>query len=72
MHIVAGLDRPTSGWVEIADTRLDRLSDRQLTLLRRRQIGFIFQTYNLLPVLSAEENIVLPLKIGEWSRRRPG
>jgi putative ABC transport system ATP-binding protein len=63
LHILAGLDRPTSGWVEIAGTRLDELSDRQLTLLRRRQVGFIFQMYNLLPVLTAEENIVLPLKL---------
>jgi putative ABC transport system ATP-binding protein len=64
MHILAGLDQPTSGWVEIAGTRLDDLSDRELTLLRRRQVGFIFQSFNLLPVLSAEENILLPLRIG--------
>jgi putative ABC transport system ATP-binding protein len=64
MHILAGLDRPTSGWAEIDGTRLDELSDHALTLLRRRRIGFIFQSYNLLPVLSAEENIVLPLRIG--------
>jgi putative ABC transport system ATP-binding protein len=64
MHILAGLDRPSEGWVEIAGTRLDRLNDRDLTLLRRRRVGFIFQSYNLLPVLSAEENITLPLRIG--------
>ena len=64
MHILAGLDRPTGGWVVIAGTRLDRLNDRDLTLLRRGQVGFIFQSYNLLPVLSAEENITLPLRIG--------
>jgi len=64
MHCLAGLDRPTDGWVEIDGTRLDRLSDRELTLLRRRRVGFIFQSYNLLPVLDAEENIVLPLRIG--------
>jgi putative ABC transport system ATP-binding protein len=64
LHILAGLDRPTDGWVEINGTRLDRLSDRELTLLRRRQVGFVFQSYNLLPVLSAEENITLPLRIG--------
>jgi putative ABC transport system ATP-binding protein len=68
LHILAGLDRPTEGWVEIAGTRLDRLSDRELTLLRRRQVGFVFQSYNLLPVLTAEENITLPLRIGG---RRP-
>ena len=55
---------PSAGWVEIAGTRLDRLNDRDLTLLRRRQVGFVFQSYNLLPVLSAEENITLPLRIG--------
>jgi putative ABC transport system ATP-binding protein len=64
MHMLAGLDRATSGWVEIDGTRLDQLSDRDLTLLRRRRVGFIFQSYNLLPVLNAEENIVLPLRIG--------
>jgi putative ABC transport system ATP-binding protein len=64
LHILAGLDRPTAGWVEIAGTRLDGLGDRDLTLLRRRQVGFVFQSYNLLPVLTAEENITLPLRIG--------
>ncbi len=64
MHILAGLDRPTSGWVELAGRRLDRLSDHDLTVLRREQVGFIFQTYNLLPVLTAEENITLPIRIG--------
>jgi putative ABC transport system ATP-binding protein len=64
MHILAGLDRATGGWAEIDGTRLDELSDHALTLLRRRRVGFIFQSYNLLPVLSAEENIVLPLRIG--------
>src|SRR4051794_11201761 len=64
MPILAGLDVPTSGFVEIAGTRLDRLSDRELTLLRRREIGFIFQSFNLLPVLTAAENITLPVRIG--------
>jgi putative ABC transport system ATP-binding protein len=64
LHILAGLDRPTDGWVEIDGTRLDRLTDRDLTLLRRRSVGFVFQAYNLLPVLTAEENITLPLRIG--------
>jgi putative ABC transport system ATP-binding protein len=63
LHILAGLDRPTSGWVEIAGVRLDALDDRHLTLLRRRQIGFVFQSYNLLPVLDARENVLLPLRI---------
>jgi putative ABC transport system ATP-binding protein len=64
LHILAGLDRPTDGWVEIDGTRLDGLGDRDLTLLRRRSVGFVFQAYNLLPVLTAEENITLPLRIG--------
>jgi putative ABC transport system ATP-binding protein len=64
MHILAGLDRPTGGWVEIAGTRLDELSDHDLTVLRRERLGFVFQTYNLLPVLTAEENITLPVRIG--------
>jgi putative ABC transport system ATP-binding protein len=64
MHILAGLDVATSGWVEIDGTRLDGLDDRQLTLHRRREVGFIFQSYNLLPVLTAEQNILLPVRIG--------
>jgi putative ABC transport system ATP-binding protein len=63
MHILAGLDQPTSGSVEIAGTRLDALNDQDLTLLRRSQVGFIFQSYNLLPVLTAEENVLLPVRI---------
>jgi putative ABC transport system ATP-binding protein len=70
MHILAGLDQPTSGTVEIAGTRLDSLGDHDLTLLRRSQIGFIFQSYNLLPVLTAEENVLLPVRIaGETADR---
>jgi putative ABC transport system ATP-binding protein len=64
MHVLAGLDQPTGGWVEIDGIRLDELSDRELTLLRRRVVGFVFQSFNLLPVLSAGENIALPLRIG--------
>jgi putative ABC transport system ATP-binding protein len=63
MHCLAGLDRVTSGEVWIGDTKLGELSDRQLTLLRRSQVGFIFQAYNLLPTLTAAENITLPLAI---------
>ncbi len=63
LHILAGLDRPTGGWVEIAGTRLEDLDDRELTLLRRKSVGFIFQSFNLLPVLTAEENVLLPLRI---------
>jgi putative ABC transport system ATP-binding protein len=63
MHMLAGLDRPTSGTVRIAGVELSKLDDDDLTKLRRDRIGFIFQTFNLLPVLSAEENILLPLSI---------
>jgi putative ABC transport system ATP-binding protein len=63
MHLLAALDRPTSGYVTIAGTRLGNLSDNQVTLLRRNHIGFIFQFFNLLPMLTAEENIVLPLSL---------
>jgi putative ABC transport system ATP-binding protein len=63
MHILAGLDRPTSGDVTIAGTDLSSLNDTELTKLRRKHIGFVFQFFNLLPMLNAEENIVLPLSI---------
>jgi putative ABC transport system ATP-binding protein len=63
MHLLAGLDRPTSGTVTLAGVELTALEDRALTQLRRDRIGFIFQTFNLLPVLNAEENILLPLSI---------
>jgi len=63
MHILAGLDKPTSGTVQIAGTEITGLDDSQLTLLRRKHIGFVFQFFNLLPMLDAEENVVLPLSI---------
>jgi putative ABC transport system ATP-binding protein len=63
MHILAGLDRPTSGTAELAGVDLGTLDERALTLLRREKVGFIFQTFNLLPVLNARENILLPLSI---------
>ena len=63
MHILAGLDRPTSGDVWIADTRIGKLSDAKLTKLRREHIGFIFQFFNLLPMLTARENLVRPLSL---------
>ncbi|MFE0593012.1 ABC transporter ATP-binding protein [Micromonospora echinospora] len=68
MHCLAGLDRPTAGSVRIGDADLDRLDDRRLTLLRRDRVGFVFQKFNLLPALTAEENVVLPLAI---AGRRP-
>ncbi|MDX6572674.1 MAG: putative transport system ATP-binding protein [Gaiellales bacterium] len=63
MHILAGLDRPTSGSVTIDGVEIVGLSDRELTLLRRKKVGFVFQFFNLLPMLTAEENIELPLMI---------
>jgi putative ABC transport system ATP-binding protein len=63
MHMLAGLDTPTSGSVHIGGEDITAMNDKQLTKLRRRHIGFVFQTFNLLPTLSAEENILLPLSI---------
>src|SRR3954452_23704432 len=74
MHILAGLDRPTSGRVLISGQDITEMNDNELTLLRRRHIGFVFQFFNLLPMLSAEENILLPLSLAgtkpdpAWSR----
>jgi putative ABC transport system ATP-binding protein len=71
MHILAGLDKPTGGTVEIAGTEITTLNDTGLTRLRREHIGFVFQFFNLLPMLSAEENVVLPLSIaGEKAEDR--
>ncbi|HEV3376421.1 MAG TPA: ABC transporter ATP-binding protein [Thermoleophilaceae bacterium] len=75
MHILAGLDRPTGGSVVLDGVEITSLDDGDLTRLRRDKLGFIFQFFNLLPVLTAEENIVLPLSIAgerpdpEWVRR---
>jgi putative ABC transport system ATP-binding protein len=63
MHILAGLDKPTSGDVSVAGTAIGQLGDSDLTRLRRRHIGFVFQFFNLLPMLTAEENVLLPLSI---------
>jgi putative ABC transport system ATP-binding protein len=63
MHILAGLDKPTSGSVAVAGTEITTLGDNELTKLRREHIGFVFQFFNLLPMLSARENILLPLAI---------
>jgi putative ABC transport system ATP-binding protein len=63
MHVLAGLDRPTSGSVAVEGTDITKLDDRRLTELRRDKVGFVFQFFNLLPVLTAEENIMLPLSI---------
>jgi putative ABC transport system ATP-binding protein len=63
MHILAGLDRPTSGTVSLDGEEITSLDDAELTKLRRDKLGFVFQFFNLLPVLTAEENLVLPLSI---------
>jgi putative ABC transport system ATP-binding protein len=63
MHILAGLDKPTTGTVQVAGTEITTLGDNDLTKLRRQHIGFVFQFFNLLPMLNARENITLPLTI---------
>lgn len=68
LHCLAGLDRPTSGTVRIGGTDLASLKDKELTELRRERVGFVFQAFNLVPTLTAKENIVLPLRLG---RRDP-
>ncbi|MFF3264251.1 ABC transporter ATP-binding protein [Streptomyces sp. NPDC002932] len=69
LQCTAGLDRPTGGQVFLGDTELTGLSERRLTLLRRSRIGFVFQAFNLLPSLTAEQNVALPLRL---AGRRPG
>jgi putative ABC transport system ATP-binding protein len=68
MHIMAGLDAPTSGKVWLGDAEIDGMSDAQLTLLRRRRVGFVFQSFNLVPTLDVEGNLLLPF---ELDGRRP-
>ena len=63
MHLLAGLDRPTEGSVQIGGKDITTMGDKQLTLLRRKHIGFVFQAFNLVPTLTAEENVTLPLAI---------
>src|SRR3954464_10988230 len=67
MHLLAGLDQPTSGDVWIEGTNITKLGDTELTKLRRRHIGFVFQFFNLLPMLTAEENVLLPLSLAGTS-----
>ena len=64
MHCLAGLDTLTSGQVFLGDTELGALSDRELTALRRERVGFVFQSFNLMPTLTAWENITLPFALG--------
>ena len=63
MHLLAGLDRPTEGRVEIGGQDITKMGDKKLTKLRRKHIGFVFQAFNLVPTLTAEENVTLPLAI---------
>ncbi len=63
LHLMGGQDRPTDGEITLAGQRLSILDDNQVTLVRRRNVGFVFQFFNLLPILNAEENIALPLVI---------
>jgi putative ABC transport system ATP-binding protein len=70
LHVAAGLDTPTSGTVALGDTELARLSERRLTILRREQIGFVFQAFNLMPSLTVAQNISLPLRLDGRRLRR--
>jgi putative ABC transport system ATP-binding protein len=70
LHLIGGLDQPTSGEVTLDGRRLSLMKDKQITLLRRRNIGFVFQFFNLIPTLSAEENITLPLLIDGQNLRQ--
>jgi putative ABC transport system ATP-binding protein len=69
LNLIGGLDRPTRGTVSIADERVDTLSDRRLAAWRARHVGFVFQLYNLLPVLTAERNVELPLLLTHLSKK---
>jgi putative ABC transport system ATP-binding protein len=70
LHMAAGLDRPTAGTVLLGDTELTRLSERRLTILRRKRIGFVFQAFNLMPSLTVAQNIGLPLRLDGRRARR--
>ena len=63
LHMIGGLDTPTSGTVKVREMELSKMNDEQLTLFRRRNIGFVFQNYNLIPILSVHENITLPVEL---------
>ena len=63
LNLLGGLDRPTSGEIEISGKQLGHLSEEELTIFRRRNVGFVFQQYNLVPILSVYENIVLPIQL---------
>ena len=70
LNLIGGLDRPSSGSVEVGDQRIDKLSDRRLAAWRARHVGLVFQFYNLMPVLTAERNVELPLLLTRLSKRQ--
>jgi len=70
LNLIGGLDRPTSGSVEVGGERIDRLAESRLTAWRARHVGFVFQMYNLLPALTAERNVELPLLLTRLSKAR--
>jgi putative ABC transport system ATP-binding protein len=70
LHVAAGLDRPTSGSVWLGELDLSRLSERRLTILRRKRVGFVFQAFNLMPTLTVAQNIGLPLRLDRRNPRR--
>jgi putative ABC transport system ATP-binding protein len=69
LNLIGALDHPTSGWIEVDGRRLDGLGDDDLTRVRRDKVGFIFQFFNLLPTLSCQENVALPLHLRGWPRK---
>ena len=70
LNLLGGLDRPTEGSIEVAGQRIDKLSERRLAAWRARHVGFVFQFYNLMPVLTAQRNVELPLLLTKLSRKR--
>ena len=68
LNLIGGLDRPTNGWIEIDGVRIEKMSDRELAAWRARHVGLVFQFYNLLPVLTAERNVELPLLLTHLSK----
>jgi putative ABC transport system ATP-binding protein len=66
LNLIGGIDRPDAGEIRIADTELTGLAERERTLFRRRHIGFVYQFYNLIPTLTVEENLLLPLELNAW------
>ena len=70
LNLIGALDHPTTGWIEVDGQRLDGLGDDALTRVRRDKVGFIFQFFNLLPTLSCQENVALPLHLRGWPRKK--